>query len=234
MLKALHMNLNQSPRFNKSDLKSKYLYVSGLYLIILWQSGGGGSGPPEHNGGKRLQTSVAQQRRRSPPNARPAVHIHSAPFLVRFSLAWERNQHHTGNAHTSHMLFMLMWRMWVRERAFSQTCHEDKLVRAAQRTMRVYVSMCPHMCVCWGVITAENKIISTSNENRKLRKKCNDYLFSLLLSKFSIKEKKPCDRHFYFLPLFKLFSWSSNHLSPVSHLRMTKYADLSVRSIPRK
>lgn len=184
MLKALHMNLNQSPRFNKSDLKSKYLYVSGLYLIILWHSGGGGSGPPEHNGGKGLQTSVAQQRRRirrildsclcsggSPPNARPAVHIHSAPFLVRYSLAWERNQHHTGNAHTSHMLFMLMWRMWVKERAFSQTCHEDKLVRAAQRTMRVYVSMCPHMCVYWGVITAENKIISTSIENRKLRKK---------------------------------------------------------------
>lgn len=101
----------------------------------------------------------------------PAVHVHSAPFLVRDSLAWERNQHHTGNAHTSHMLFMLMWRMWVRERAFSQTRREDKLVLGARLTMCVYVSMCPHMCVYWGVTTAENKIISTSNENRKLRKK---------------------------------------------------------------
>lgn len=162
MLKATHMNLNQSPRFNKSDLKNKYLYVSGLYLIILWHSGGGGSGPLEHSGGNRLQTSVPQQRRRvrrildsclpcsDMHQVRPAVHIHGAPFLVRYSLAWERNQHHTGNAHTSHMLFMLMWRMWVRERAFSQTCHKDKLVRAAQLTMRVYVSMCPHMCVYWG------------------------------------------------------------------------------------
>lgn len=205
MLKAFHINLNQ--RFNKSDLKNKYLYVSGLYLIILWHSGGGGSGPLEHNGWKRLQTSVPQQRRRirqilgsclcsggSPPNA---LQLHApgtpccAPFLVRYSLPWERNQHHTGNAHTSHMLFMLMWRMWVRERAFSQTCHEDKVVKAAQLTMRVYVSMCPHMCVDWGVITAENKTISTSNENRKLRKTSGFVTtpFSLLLLNLSIKEK---------------------------------------------
>lgn len=64
MLKALHMKSEPEPSFNKSDLKNKYLYVSGLYLIILWHSGGGGSGPLEHNGGNRLQTSVPQQSRR--------------------------------------------------------------------------------------------------------------------------------------------------------------------------
>lgn len=135
-------------------------------------------------GARRMHCSYMHQ-------VRPAVHIHSA-FLVRYSLAWERNQHHTGNAHTSHMLFMLMWRMWVRERAFSQTLYEDKLVRVVQLTMCVDVSMCTHMRVYWGRITAENNIIRTSNENRKLRKKiwfCPNYPFSVLLLNFSIKEK---------------------------------------------